>query len=295
MKRILTIQDISCIGKCSLTVALPVISAMGVEAAILPTAVLSTHTAFPGFTFHDLTAEMEPITAHWQAQGLGFDGIYTGYLGSFEQIHLVRRIIEQFRAPGQFVLVDPAMGDNGALYTGFDAAFAREMAGLVAVSDLCMPNLTEACAMLDLPYQASGDEAFYRRLLEGLCGLGAKYAVLTGVSLQPGRLGVMGMAQRDGAVFHYDMPRLPAACHGTGDIFASVCAGAMARGIALPEALRLAHDFTAESIRRTLADPAHRWYGVNFEEAMPFLLARLQSLTSCEGGPAPDAGAATAP
>ena len=277
MKRIVTIQDISCLGKCSLTVALPIISAMGVEAAIVPTAVLSTHTMFQNFTFHDLTNEIEPIAAHWQQQELGFDAVYTGYLGSFEQIHLMQRFFEQFRTSDNFCFVDPAMGDNGKLYPAFDTDFAHEMAKLVAMADICVPNLTEACMMLDIPYREDFSETEYKDVLRRLCDLGAKKAVLTGVSLEPGRLGVMSLDSTDGRIFHYDTERIPAAFHGTGDIFASTCVGALTRGVSLDDALKIAHDYTAQCIRVTLDDPSKPWYGVNFEQCVPYLLQKLDS------------------
>lgn len=277
MKRIVTIQDISCVGKCSLTVALPILSAMGVEAAILPTAVLSTHTMFPSFTFHDLTDEIEPIAAHWQQQGLSFDAIYTGYLGSFRQIHQMQQFVRQFRTEGSFVLVDPAMGDNGRLYPAFDADFAHEMAKLVAMADICVPNLTEACMMLDLPYRPDGGEGYYQDVLRRLCDLGAGRAVLTGVTLAPDRLGVMELDRASGSFFFYDTERVPAAYHGTGDVFASACVGALTRGASLPQALTIAHDYTAQCIRLTMADPDKPWYGVNFEQAIPELLALLNA------------------
>ena len=144
MKRILTIQDISCIGKCSLTVALPIISALGVETAILPTAVLSTHTMFNNFTFHDLTDEIVPITKHWKEENLDFDIIYTGYLGSARQIDLVADLFDEFKTENNLTIVDPVMADNGKLYPGFDEAYATQMTSLCAKADIIIPNITEA-------------------------------------------------------------------------------------------------------------------------------------------------------
>ena len=140
MKRIVTIQDISCIGKCSLTVALPIISACGVETAVIPTAVLSTHTAFDGFTFRDLTDEILPIAAHWKAQGMAVDAIYTGYLGSFRQLEIVSRFFDQFKTPENLILIDPAMADNGALYAGFTPEFVQEMAKLCGKATSSFPT-----------------------------------------------------------------------------------------------------------------------------------------------------------
>lgn len=276
MKRIVTVQDISCVGKCSLTVALPIISAMGVEAAILPTAVLSTHTAFKkGFTLHDLTGEIAPITAHWKSEGIDFDAIYTGYLASFDQIDLVKQMARDF--PEALLFVDPAMGDNGKLYYGFDEAFAKKMAELCAVADIIVPNMTEASYMLGIPYVSEGyDEAYVRDVLRRLCAMGAKKAALTGVSLDAGTTGVMAYNSETGEFFSYYHDRIPVQYHGTGDVFASACVGALMRGRTLEQALVIAADYTCESIRLTEAEPGHNWYGVNFEQAVPMLLESLK-------------------
>ncbi len=278
MKRILTIQDISCVGKCSLTVALPIISAMGVEAAVIPTAVLSTHTAFKGFTFRDLTGDIEPIIRHWQAEGISFDALYTGYLGSLAQIQLVGQAFDAFKTPENQIVIDPVMGDHGKLYAGFTPEFAREMAKLCARADVIVPNMTEACAMLDRPYIESGyDEAEIRALLAQLTALGARCAVLTGVSFTPGQVGVMAYDARENRFESYFREQVPVSFHGTGDIFASTTVGALARGLTLTEALRVAVDFTVDSIALTAADPDHRWYGVNFEQALPALVRRMET------------------
>ncbi len=276
MKRIVTIQDISCIGKCSLTVALPIISACGVETAVIPTAVLSTHTAFDGFTFRDLTDEIPPIAAHWKAQGMAVDAIYTGYLGSFQQLEIVSRFFDQFKTPENLILVDPVMADNGALYAGFTPAFVQEMAKLCGKADIIVPNLTEACYLLNIPYPGEDyTRADIQHILTELGKLGCKQVVLTGVSLEPGRLGVMAYDTEKQTFFEYYNEKMPSSFHGTGDVFASVVVGAMMRGCPLEDALRLAVDLTLGSIRKTVADPEHRWYGVNFEEAIPLLVSRL--------------------
>lgn len=275
MKRIVTVQDISCVGKCSLTVALPIISAMGVEAAILPTAVLSTHTAFKkGFTLHDLTGEIAPITAHWKSEGIDFDAIYTGYLASFDQIDLVKQMAKDF--PDALLFVDPAMGDNGKLYYGFDEAFAKKMAELCAVADIIVPNMTEASFMLGIPYVSEGySEEYVKDVLRKLCAMGAKKAALTGVSLEESKTGVMAYDSETDEFFSYYHDRIPVQYHGTGDVFASACVGALSVGKSLEEALVIAADYTCESIRLTEAEPGHNWYGVNFEQAVPMLLKSL--------------------
>ena len=276
MKRIVTIQDISCIGKCSLSVAMPIISACGVETAVIPTAVLSTHTAFDGFTFRDLTDEIPPIAAHWKAQGMAVDAIYTGYLGSFQQLEIVSQFFDQFKTPENLILVDPVMADNGALYAGFTPEFVQEMAKLCGKADIIVPNLTEACYLLNIPYPGEDyTRADIQHILTELGKLGCKQVVLTGVSLEPGRLGVMAYDTEKQTFFEYYNEKMPSSFHVTGDVFASVMVGAMMRGCPLEDALRLAVDFTLESIRKTVADPEHRWYGVNFEEAIPLLVSRL--------------------
>lgn len=276
MKRILTVQDISCVGKCSLTVALPVISAMGVEAAVLPTAVLSAHSVFPGFTCKDLTDQIAPIARHWRSQGLGFDMIYTGYLTSFAQIDLVSQLIDDFKRPETLVFVDPAMADNGRLYAGFDDAFPQKMASLCAKADLIVPNITEAALLTGTPYRPQQDSAYARSLLLRLADLGARVSVLTGVDLGDGKTGILGYDRAQDTFFYYAHEKVETMFHGTGDIFASTCVGAMARGLDWKQALRLAADYTAQCIRVTLDDPTRPWYGVDFELALPYLIDRLK-------------------
>ena len=276
MKRVLSIQDISCVGKCSLTVALPIISAAGVETAILPTAVLSTHTAFKGFTFRDLTDDITPIIQHWKNENILFDGIATGYLGSFRQIELVEQIFDQFDHPGMFKFVDPAMGDNGKLYVGFDSDFAVRMGKMCAKADLIVPNLTEAAFMLQEEYPGNDyDEKYIRELLKRLCGLGCPAALLTGVSFEPGRYGVASYDSRTDEFLTCFNEYIPVSFHGTGDVFSSALFSALTIGQSMPDAMRTAVDFTVESIRNTLAVPEHNWYGVDFESAIPMFLKLL--------------------
>lgn len=275
MKRIVTIQDISCIGKCSLTVALPIISAMGVEAAVIPTAVLSTHTHFQGFTFRDLTADIAPISAHWQQEQFHFDAIYTGYLGSFEQLRLMSEFFDTFKKKDTLVFVDPVMADNGKLYHGFTPEFALEMAKLCGKADVIVPNMTEASFMLGIPYRETYDEAYAQDVLRKLSALGAKYVVLTGVSYVPGKLGVMMYDAQNDTFSTYFHDRINAGYHGTGDVFASTCVGALTNGLPLDEALKVAADYTLECIRQTEAEPNHITYGVNFEAAIPYLIRRI--------------------
>ena len=275
MKRILTIQDISCLGKCSLTVALPLLSAMGSEAVILPTALLSTHTMFKGFTCLDLSDQILPIVRHWQQEGVTFDCIYTGYLGTEEEIEMVKQIIGTFRKEDTLIFIDPAMGDNGKLYPAFDAAYAKKNASLCGIGDVIVPNITEAAFMTGLPYKETYDEAYVRELLQALASLGAKTAVLTGVSLSEGKTGVMGLDTAKNEFFVYQNDRVPAAYHGTGDIFSSVSVGALCAGLPWEEAFKIAADYTAATIDVTLQNPKKPWYGVDFEATIPSLVKAL--------------------
>lgn len=277
MKRVVTIQDISCFGKCSLTVALPVISAMGVEAAVVPTAVLSTHTGgFSGFTFRDLSGDIPEIFRHWEKEKLSFDAIYTGYLGSFEQIDMMRDYIKN-RDSKTLAFVDPAMGDNGILYTGFTREFARHMSSLCSVADIIVPNLTEAAFMLGIEYKESGyDKAYIEDVLKKLSALGAGKVVLTGVSFSENELGVAMLDSKTGEIFYYFNEKVDAKFHGTGDVFASACVGALMRGMSLPEALKVAVDFVVECIRVTLPERDECWYSVQFEKAIPKLLELIK-------------------
>lgn len=277
MKRVLTIQDISCFGKCSLTVALPVISAMGVETAVIPTAMLSTHTMFKNFTVKDLTDQIVPITEHWRAEGIGFDAVYTGYLGSFEQIEIVEKLFDDFADSDTLRFIDPVMADNGKLYPAFDEAYAARNAELCRHADFIVPNITEACFMTGTDYRETTDEAYIKNLLEKLGALGPKTAVLTGVSLAPGKTGVMGLDTVSGTFYTYQNDRIDATYHGTGDLFSSTCVGAMMNGIDWQTAMQIAADYTARTIAVTVANPANPWYGVDFETTIPELIRMLDA------------------
>ncbi|MBO4532125.1 MAG: pyridoxamine kinase [Treponema sp.] len=285
MKRIITIQDISCVGKCSLTVALPIISAMGVEASVLPTAVLSTHTAFKGFTFRDLTSDIQPICDHWKQEKIHFDAIYTGYLGSFEQLDLMHKLVADFGGGDTLTIVDPCMADNGKLYPGFTPEFAFAMAKLCGKANVMVPNLTEASFLLGIPYVESGyDEEYVKDVLKKLAALGAQKVVLKGIQFEQdqqdlkgvaGKIGIAAYDAATGKFSWYFHKKMPVSFHGTGDIFASVLTGALMRGLSLEQSYTLAADFVVESIKQTLSHENYNWYGVDFEAAFPYLLGRL--------------------
>ncbi|MGM9973712.1 MAG: pyridoxamine kinase [Clostridiaceae bacterium] len=276
MKRIVTVQDISCVGKCSLTVALPVISAMGVETSVIPTAVLSTHTAFKDFTFRDLTDDISGIAEHWKKEKIAFDAIYTGYLGSFKQLKLVSDFFDDFKEDNTLIFVDPVMGDYGKLYTGFTQEFAFEMARLCSKADIIVPNMTEASYMLGVDYIGEGySEEYVKDILMKLSALGPKQVVLTGISFEPSILGVMGYDRTTNKYFSYFNEKINVNFHGTGDVFASCCVGALMNGYSLEDSLKIAADFTVESIKKSIEDKDSRWYGVNFESAVPYLIKRI--------------------
>ncbi|MBO7218045.1 MAG: pyridoxamine kinase [Clostridia bacterium] len=273
-KRILTIQDISCVGQCSLTVALPIISACGVEAAILPSAVLSTHTAgFSGFTFHDLTDDMPSIRQHWEKENIKFDAVYTGYLGSIKQIGFVLDIMKSCNKDAALRIVDPAMADNGSLYSIFDMDYARAMAGLCGDADIILPNITEACFMTDTEYKTEYDREYIDTLLEKLTKLGCKTIVLTGVGYRDGMTGVVVF--ENGKYNYYEHKKITKGCHGTGDVYASAFVGALMRGFDTFSAAKIAADYTVLCIENTMDDPTH-WYGVKFESVLPKLCEMLQ-------------------
>ena len=272
-KRILTIQDISCVGQCSLTVALPILSSCGVETAILPSAVLSTHTGgFTGFTVRDLTDDMPGIAAHWKKEGIKFDAFYTGYLGSAKQIDYVKDIFETMGKDGAVRVVDPAMADNGKLYGAFDMAYVEAMKPLCASADILVPNITEACFLSGVEYREKYDEAYIAELLEKTAALGASTVVLTGVGYEEGKTGVV--VYENGKTSYYEHKRIAKGSHGTGDIYASAFVGALMNGKSIFESAKIAADYTLKCIENTQGDDEH-WYGVKFETAIPDLIKML--------------------
>ena len=277
MKKILTIQDISCVGQCSLTVALPIISAMSIEACILPSAVLSTHTGgFKNFTFRDLTEDLPAIKDHWKSENISFDGIYTGYIGSTKQIQYIKDIITTFKKENQIVLVDPAMADHGKLYYGFDDAFVAEMKKLCGLADYLVPNITEACFLTDTPYFETYTKSDIEKILLKLSALGPNNILLTGISFDSGLLGAAMYDKEKNEFNYYFNERVPLLFHGTGDIFASSFFGALVNGLNMIEAAKVAVDFTLEAIKNTIEDANTHWYGVHFEKALWMLTEKFK-------------------
>lgn len=271
MQHIVTIQDISCVGRCSATVVLPVLSAMGIQCSLLPTAVLSTHSGYPGFTCRDLTTDLSGIAAHWASQGISFDGLYTGYLASPAQAEVVCGLLSEFRPMAKTILVDPAMADNGKLYSGLPQDFPEAMKAVCAQADVIVPNLTEACLLSGIPYDPAPGQDALRRLLDKLLVLGPRAALITGVSPQPDRLGLCGV-DRSGEFFAYSLPRHPQNRHGTGDLFAAATMGGLMRGKSLPQAAVKAADFILLCLQESAKEDRDPRLGVAFEPALSSLL-----------------------
>ncbi len=278
-KKVLAINDISCVGRCSLTVALPIISSCGIECSIMPTAILSTHTGgFSGFTFTDFTDQMLDIAKHWKSLNLNFDSIYTGFLGSKEQINLVKEIICMFKNDNVKVIVDPAMADNGIMYSIFDLEFANEMKKLCIGADVIVPNITEACFLTGVKYQkAPHSKEFIDTLIQELGKLNIKSLVLTGVSYDNSSIGSVTYDYLTNTYNYYKREIISEYFHGTGDCFASALTTAITKGKSLEEAAKIAVDFTVNSILETIKYPnVDKKYGVNFEEALESLIFEMK-------------------
>lgn len=288
MKRVLTVQDISCVGKCSLTAAIPVISAMGIEVCPLPTAILSNHTAFSSFSFLDLTDKIPEILNEWKKQGFHFDAIYTGYLGSIKQIDLVHKILDEFAQNDTLVVIDPCMADNGKLYTGFSQDFVKQMAKLCGRANVILPNMTEACFLVsqDYDFLVQTNESI-TKVMAKLLSLGAQQVILKGVEFSKEKIGVAYCSQKlfnnnfstnennmedMNIYFHH---RYDENFHGTGDVFASAVTGALVLKKDIKDAVKIACDFVQESIECTLLNPNYNWYGVDFESALRNLPQKL--------------------
>lgn len=278
-KRILAIHDLCCVGKCSLTVALPVLSAAGMEACALPTALFSAHTAFPSFTFRDLTEELPPIAAELKKQQLGFDAIYTGYLGTKEQTTVVGKVIDTLKQSDTLLLVDPAMADNGSLYRNLPSDFPKGMLALTQKATVITPNVTEAALLLGLSYTPPPHkEAYIRDLLYGLRDVTGASVVITSISFADGEIGC-GVLSIHATTPSYIMRGRRQHCyHGTGDVFASVLCAALMHGLPLETGVAVAEDFVTDALLHTGTEP-EVWYGIRFEDLLPSLPDRLSEYT----------------
>ena len=273
-KRILTIQDISCLGQCSLTVALPIISACSHETCILPSAVLSTHTGgFSGYTVNDLSEDFPAVKNHWLKEGISFDAIYTGYLGSTKQIEYVSDIFDALKREDGKIIVDPAMADNGKLYWGFDEEYVKGMAYLCSKADVILPNITEACFMTGVEYKESYDKAYLDDIISKLREICSGTIIITGATFGDSKVHVV--ISKDGEQTEYVHKRIDKSFHGTGDIFSSAFVGACMQGKSVENAVQIASDYTLACIENTVSDESH-WYGTKFETALPKLISMLE-------------------
>ncbi len=277
-KRVAAIHDISGFGKCSLTVALPIISAVGVECTCLPTAVLSTHTGgFTGFTYRDLTEDIAPITEHWKSLDLKFDAIYNGFLGSFDQIDLVADFYKTFKNSDNIIIADPAMADNGMMYSIFDMDFAKKMASLCEKADIVVPNFTEAAFMLGEDYvEGPYTKDYVEGLMKRLSNMGPEKVVLTGVYFDDKTLGAATFDRNSGTVSYSLSDKIDGYYHGTGDVYASALVGALLNGKSLENAAKIAVDFTCGSIIRTKNAGTDIRFGVDFERGLPTLIEAVR-------------------
>lgn len=275
-KRLIAVNDISGFGKCSLTVALPIISAAGVETVCMPTAVLSTHTGgFTGYTYRDLTCDMPAMGEHWKSIDIRPDAIYTGFLGSFEQIDIVKKIVRDFKREDNLFIADPCMADHGKMYTVFDMKFAKAMASLCAMADIILPNITEACFMVNEEViEGVQTKGYIEGLLNKLLDMGAKNVILTGVSFEESMLGAACMGQ-DRVPHYYFENKLDGTYHGTGDVFASSFCGALLNDFSLHDAMGIAVRYVCDCIKRTQTMDRPIRYGVDFERGIPFYIKEL--------------------
>ncbi len=277
-KRIAAIHDISGLGKCSLTVILPILSVAGMECSVIPTAVLSTHTGgFQDFYFKDLTESILPIAKHWKKEGFAFDAIYSGYLGSMEQIDILMQAIAQIRGGKTLVVVDPVMGDNGKLYQKFSLEFPSKMRELCKVADVITPNVTEACLLLGEPFQEPPyTKEYMQDLLLRLSKMFGCTVVLTGACERLDMLGAAAYQPSEKQFFFAFDKRVEGMFHGTGDVFTAVLVAALTQGEPLGQAIQTAVKFTCLSIEKTLPYRKENWYGVHFEEVLPLLPSLLK-------------------
>ena len=273
--RILTIQDISCLSQCSLTVALPIISAFGIETCILPSAILSTHCAFKGFTCMNFTEEFKKIIAHWEKEKINFNAFYTGYLLNKEQIDITKEIFNKFSVNNNSLkIIDPVLGDNGKFYKGFDLYFAQEMKSLCLNADIILPNLTEACLLTGYEYKEIYDEKYISNLIKKLEELKVKIIILTGICYDENTTGVIVV--ENGKTKYYKHRKISKNCYGTGDIFSSIFVGSYLKGMNAFDAACAAAEFVVECIEYTIKDTSH-WYGVKFEPLLADYIVGLKN------------------
>ena len=276
--KILTIQDISCFGQCSITVALPVVSAFGIETAILPSAVLSTHTSgFTGYTVRDLTEDLPDIQKHWESEGIDFDAIYTGFIASIEQLDYIKDIIASRLKSEGLTFVDPAMADHGEFYNGFDQDFADKMGELCKLGDYILPNTTEACFILHKEWKEHFTKEEMLDMARELSEFTKRYVILKGYENENNELGMIVLDKKEDSIEIVYNDKIDYVSHGTGDVFASSFVGSTMVGKSTTKAAKIAGEFTKKAIEKTIGDENHK-YGVKFEQVIPELYDLLDSI-----------------
>lgn len=279
LKRIAAIHDMSGLGKCSLTVALPVVSATGVECACIPTALLSTHTGeFSDWTLRDLSGEMVPIAEHWRSVGAAFDGIYSGYMASPMQALLLERVIDTIAGEDTMIVVDPVMADNGEYYVNFNSNMCEAFGRLAARAHVITPNVTEAAFLTGTPYRDDHDIGYIDSLFDGLAAMGPEVIALTGVRPSGNEIGMVVRDRRSGEECAAMRPACAGVFYGTGDLFASAFAALLVRGAPVGMALDVASALVGESVERSAARNTPRRFGVDFEGALPAYIRRVQNI-----------------
>ena len=276
--KILTIQDISCFGQCSITVALPIISAFGIETAVLPSAVLSTHTSgFTDYTVRDLTEDLPNIRKHWEKEEIFFDAIYTGFIGSIEQMDYIKEIIDSRLNPEGLVFVDPAMADQGEFYNGFDQEFADKMGELCKLGDYILPNTTEACYILHKPWKKEFTREEMLEMANELSEFTKRYVILKGDTNKENQLGMIVLDKIESTIEIVYNDKIDYISHGTGDVFASTFVGSIISGKTPCQATKIAGELTKKSIEKTIGDKGHN-YGVKFEQVIPEIYDLLKTI-----------------
>ena len=276
--KILTIQDISCYGQCSITVALPIISAFGIETAVLPSAVLSTHTSgFSEYTVRDLTEDLPDIRKHWEKEGIYFDAIYTGFIGSIEQLDYIKDIIDSRLKADGLVFVDPAMADNGEFYNGFDQEFADKMGELCKLGDFILPNTTEACYILHRQWKEEFTKEEMIEMANELSAFTKRHVILKGYQNENHKMGMMVLDKKDSSLDIVYNDKVDYMSHGTGDVFSSSFVGSTMSGKSPASAAKIAGELTKKAIEKTIDDPSHN-YGVKFEQVIPDIYELLKSI-----------------
>lgn len=276
--KILTIQDVSCYGQCSITVALPIVSAFGIETAVIPSAVLSTHTAgFTGYTVRDLTEDLPLIREHWESEGIFFDAIYTGFVSSITQIDYIKDIIDSRLKPEGTVFIDPAMADHGEFYNGFDQDFADKMGELCKLGDYVLPNTTEACYLLHKPWKEDFSKDEMLEMANGLSAFTKRHVILKGDTHKEGKMGMIVLDKEESTTDFVYNDKVNHVSHGTGDVFASAFVGSTMIGKNPSESAKIAGEFTKKAIEETVGDSAHT-YGVKFERVIPQLQDIIKSI-----------------